>query len=215
MLTGGIDLSVASVATGAAYLLATNASNGSATAIGLALLLGVIVGIINGIGVALLRVQAAGHDAGHRAHDRGRADRLQPAHDGEPAPMSPTSSRRSARDVCSGWVPIDLFLWLIVAALILFGLPTDRLRPSALRGRRQSRGVSSRRRQGVARPVSSIMCCARSSRRSPGLSWSAARTRPISALPTAISCPRSPAWSSAARRSSAGAAAIRGPSSAR
>src|ERR1700677_3100565 len=57
MLTGGIDLSVASVATGAAYLLATNASSGAAPAIGLALLVGVIVGLINGIGVALLRVQ--------------------------------------------------------------------------------------------------------------------------------------------------------------
>ena len=45
MLTGGIDLSVASVATGAAYLLATNASAGSTTAIGLALLLGVLVGM--------------------------------------------------------------------------------------------------------------------------------------------------------------------------
>jgi len=57
MLTGGIDLSVASVATGAAYLLATNASSGAAPAIGVALLLGAVVGIINGIGVALLRVQ--------------------------------------------------------------------------------------------------------------------------------------------------------------
>jgi ribose transport system permease protein len=54
MLTGGIDLSVASVATGAAYLLATNASSGAAPAIGVALLLGAVVGLINGIGVALL-----------------------------------------------------------------------------------------------------------------------------------------------------------------
>src|ERR1700757_3126826 len=39
MLTGGIDLSVASVATGAAYLLATSAtSSGTTAAIGLALL---------------------------------------------------------------------------------------------------------------------------------------------------------------------------------
>ncbi len=35
MLTGGIDFSVASVATGAAYLLATNASLGALPAIGL------------------------------------------------------------------------------------------------------------------------------------------------------------------------------------
>ncbi len=36
MLTGGIDLSVASVATGAAYLLATNATSGDVTAISIA-----------------------------------------------------------------------------------------------------------------------------------------------------------------------------------
>jgi hypothetical protein len=57
MLTGGIDLSVASVATGAAYLLATNACSGVVPAISLALLVGVIVGIIKGIRVALLCVQ--------------------------------------------------------------------------------------------------------------------------------------------------------------
>ena len=57
MLTGGIDLSVASVATGSAYLLATNASSGDGVAITLGLLLGVIVGTINGVGVALLGVQ--------------------------------------------------------------------------------------------------------------------------------------------------------------
>ena len=50
MLTGGIDLSVASVATGAAYLLATNASSGSATAIGLALLVGVLSASSTGSG---------------------------------------------------------------------------------------------------------------------------------------------------------------------
>src|ERR1700758_1182614 len=44
MLTGGIDLSVASVATGAAYLLATNAASGDGVALALALSLGLIVG---------------------------------------------------------------------------------------------------------------------------------------------------------------------------
>src|SRR6202011_526205 len=44
MLTGGIDLSVAAVATGAAYILATSASQGSFTAVALGLLVGVVVG---------------------------------------------------------------------------------------------------------------------------------------------------------------------------
>ncbi|HEX4573132.1 MAG TPA: hypothetical protein VH184_22050, partial [Dongiaceae bacterium] len=50
MLTGGIDLSVASVATGAAYLLSTNSSSGTVLAILIGLSLGVAVGLLNGIG---------------------------------------------------------------------------------------------------------------------------------------------------------------------
>ncbi len=88
MLTGGIDLSVASVATGSAYLLATNASAGDGYAIGIAILLGIVVGIVNGIGVALLRVQPLGDDARHRLDDQRGDDRLQPAYDGEPAPCA-------------------------------------------------------------------------------------------------------------------------------
>ncbi len=57
MLTGGIDLSVASVAAGAAYLLTTNGSLGSAAALAMGLALGVGVGVLNGLGVALLQVQ--------------------------------------------------------------------------------------------------------------------------------------------------------------
>src|SRR3979409_1889370 len=57
MLTGGIDLSVASVATGAAYLLATNASHGDLASVVIGLSLGLAVGLINGIGIAVLRVE--------------------------------------------------------------------------------------------------------------------------------------------------------------
>jgi len=58
MLTGGIDLSVVSVATGSAFLMTTTAlkfGNGPAVAIGLGL--GLAVGAINGLGVAVLGVQ--------------------------------------------------------------------------------------------------------------------------------------------------------------
>src|SRR6202035_2047645 len=58
MLTGGIDLSVVSVATGSAFLMTTltlRIGDGWSVVVGLAL--GFVVGLINGVGVAVLRVQ--------------------------------------------------------------------------------------------------------------------------------------------------------------
>src|SRR6201993_2435280 len=57
MLTGGIDLSVASVATASAYLMATHSGLGGVPAVLYGLGVGFAVGLINGIGIALLRVQ--------------------------------------------------------------------------------------------------------------------------------------------------------------
>src|SRR6201996_207592 len=122
MLTGGIDLSVASVATGAAYLLATNASSsGSAVAIGLGLLLGVIVGIINGIGVALLRVQPLVMTLGTGLMTGGVLI-VYSQHMMASQPHVPDIIQTLGAGRVFGLVPIDLFLWIIIAALILFGL---------------------------------------------------------------------------------------------
>src|SRR3984957_4186649 len=121
MLTGGIDLSVASVATGAAYLLATNASAGSTTAIGLALLLGVLVGLINGIGVALLRVQPLVMTLGTGLMTGGVLI-VYSQHMMASQPHVPDIIQTLGAGRVFGLVPIDLFLWLIIAALILFGL---------------------------------------------------------------------------------------------
>ena len=56
--TGGIDLSVATTASMAAYVMATQApSQGDATAIVIALVLAALVGLMNGIGVGIFRVQ--------------------------------------------------------------------------------------------------------------------------------------------------------------
>ena len=58
MLTGGIDLSVVSVAMGSAFLMTTTALKfGNLTAVAIGLGLGLVVGAINGVGVALLGVQ--------------------------------------------------------------------------------------------------------------------------------------------------------------
>lgn len=56
MLTGGIDLSVTMIATGAAYVTANQSPNGAAIAILMGLLVGLIIGSVNGVGVAIFRV---------------------------------------------------------------------------------------------------------------------------------------------------------------
>jgi len=56
MLTRGIDLSVAMVATAAAYVVGNQSPNGAALAIVLGLVVGVLAGAANGIGVGVFRV---------------------------------------------------------------------------------------------------------------------------------------------------------------
>ena len=101
MLTGGIDLSVVSVATGSAFLMTTTASQfGNVTAVAIGLGLGLVVGAINGVGVALLRRSAAGDDARHRADDPGHHHRLQPEDPGvalDRAGLHPCDRHRPAR----------------------------------------------------------------------------------------------------------------------
>jgi len=55
ILTGGIDLSVGVVATTAGYVMATLSPNGAAEAILVGLGLGVLIGLMNGFGVAVSR----------------------------------------------------------------------------------------------------------------------------------------------------------------
>ena len=56
MLTGGIDLSVAMIATGAAYVAGNQSPRGAAVAIVLGLTVGVVAGAANGVGVGVFRV---------------------------------------------------------------------------------------------------------------------------------------------------------------
>ncbi len=56
MLTGGIDLSVAMVATGAAYAAASKSPEGAVIAIAFGLLVGLLSGATNGLGVGVFRV---------------------------------------------------------------------------------------------------------------------------------------------------------------
>ncbi len=56
MLTGGIDLSVTMIATGSAYVAANQSPNGAAIAILLGVVVGLLAGSANGIGVTVFRV---------------------------------------------------------------------------------------------------------------------------------------------------------------
>jgi ribose transport system permease protein len=56
MLTAGIDLSVAMIATGAAYIAGNQSPNGAAPAILFGLVVGVVAGAANGVGVGVFRV---------------------------------------------------------------------------------------------------------------------------------------------------------------
>ena len=122
LLTGGIDLSIAAVATGAAYLLSSNtAAIGTPAALLLGLALGVLIGLLNGVGVAVFRVQPLVMTLGTGLMTEGAMVVYSQKIIGEeqriPAAIVTLGSGKLA-----GVVPVDLFLWLPVAALLLLGL---------------------------------------------------------------------------------------------
>lgn len=121
MLTGGIDLSVASVATGSAYILATNAASGDGVALALALSLGLTVGIVNGLGVAVLRVQPLVMTLGTGLMVGG-AMTVYSQYMLASQPHVPAIIQTLGAGKIFGLVPVDLFLWAVIAALMLFAL---------------------------------------------------------------------------------------------
>jgi ribose transport system permease protein len=122
MLTGGIDLSVVSVATGSAFLMTTTAlkfGNLSAVAIGLGL--GLAVGAINGVGVALLGVQPLVMTLGTGMMTQGiiivYSQRILASRS-----IVPDFIHAIGSDRLGGLIPVDLFLWLPIAALVVVTL---------------------------------------------------------------------------------------------
>jgi ribose transport system permease protein len=122
MLTGGIDLSVVSVATGAAFLMTTTALKfGDASAIALGLGLGLVVGAINGVGVALLGVQPLVMTLGTGLMTQGviivYSQKILSSRS-----IVPDFIHAIGSDRLGGLIPFDLFLWLPIAALVVITL---------------------------------------------------------------------------------------------
>lgn len=121
LLTGGIDLSVAAVATGSAYLLTSNAAQSEAGAALLALALGLVVGLLNGIGVAVFRVQPLVMTLGTGLMTEGALVVYSQKIIGS-LPHVPAFILALGSGKLFGLVPLDLFLWAPVAALLIGGL---------------------------------------------------------------------------------------------
>ena len=122
VITGGIDLSVANVATAAAYIMATQAPIGVTRGIVAGLLVGVVVGLVNGVGVAVFRVQplimtlAMGLVVIGSLNVYGQSDRARGV------PSVPDVIRELGSGNVLGYVPVSFFLWSALAVIIIAGL---------------------------------------------------------------------------------------------
>jgi ribose transport system permease protein len=122
MLTAGIDLSVAATATAAAYIMAGQASRGTGAAIAIAILVGLVVGFINGVGVGVFRVNPLIMTLGMASIVSGYLTvSAQSFVTG--VPLVPGFVRELAvGNLISDAIPKSLLLWVPVAAIILLGL---------------------------------------------------------------------------------------------
>lgn len=121
MLTGGIDLSVASVATASAYLMATHSALGVALAILYGLAVGLVVGLLNGIGVALLRVQPLVMTLGTGLMTEGMLVVYSQKKMAE-APRVPQFIEDLGAGKFLGGIPNDLIVWVPIAIILIFVL---------------------------------------------------------------------------------------------
>jgi ribose transport system permease protein len=121
MLTGGIDLSVASVATGSAYLMATHSLLGGPQAVLYGLAVGLAVGLLNGAGVAVLRVQPLIMTLGTGLMTEGMLVVYSQGKMAE-GPHVPEFIDSLGAGKLFDLIPKDIFLWAPIAIVILFVL---------------------------------------------------------------------------------------------
>lgn len=121
VLTGGIDLSVANVATAAAYIMASQAPFGVTRSILLGLLVGIVVGMINGIGVAIFRVQPLIMTLAMGLVVTGSLNVYAQAFV-RSVPGVPDVIHTLGGGTVFGYVPVSLFLWALLATVLIIGL---------------------------------------------------------------------------------------------
>jgi ribose transport system permease protein len=123
ILTGGIDLSVGVVATVAGYVMATQSPGGEAQAILIGLGLGLLVGLINGLGVAIFQVQPLIMTLGMGLVATGVLNvYAQTTVAAGAVPVVPDIVRELGAGRLAGLVPNSLVLWVLLAVVIILGL---------------------------------------------------------------------------------------------
>jgi ribose transport system permease protein len=121
MLTRGIDISVAMVATAAAYVVGSQASEGVARAVVLALLVGALVGAVNGVGVGVFRVHPLIMTLAMSAILLGLLSQwAQTVLRG--ATSVPSSIRTLGGGSLFDLVPYNTVVWAVIAVLVILGL---------------------------------------------------------------------------------------------
>jgi ribose transport system permease protein len=119
MLTGGVDLSVATTATTGAFVISRFGTHGSAEAIVLALAVGLGIGLVNGIGIALFRVNALIMTLGISTITLGLLT-VQAQKQFTALVPNFVVTLGSARFLT--YIPYDLLVWGPVAVVIILGL---------------------------------------------------------------------------------------------
>lgn len=119
MLTGGVDLSIAYIATAAAYVTAWQGGSGTASALLLGLVTGAVIGLVNGVGVAVFRVNPLIMTLGVGSVLFGLLS-IYAAKAFEKTIPNVVSSLGTERFF--GYLPVNVLLWAPVAAALVLGL---------------------------------------------------------------------------------------------
>jgi ribose transport system permease protein len=119
MLTGGIDLSVATTATAGAFVVSRFGSHGAAAAIVAAVVVGLVVGVVNGVGIAVFRVNPLIMTLGISTITLGVLT-VQAQHQFTALVPNLVVTLGSGRFL--HYVPYDLLVWGPIAAAIVLGL---------------------------------------------------------------------------------------------
>jgi ribose transport system permease protein len=121
VITGGIDLSVANVATAAAYIMASQTPYGVTRGIIAGLAVGVAVGLVNGVGVAIFKVQPLIMTLAMGLVVTGSLNVYSQAFI-RSVPSVPSVIHTLGSGTVLQYVPVSLFLWAVLAALLIIGL---------------------------------------------------------------------------------------------
>lgn len=119
MLTGGVDLSVATTATASAFMTSSFGNKGAAAAILIALGVGLGIGAVNGIGVAVFRVNPLIMTLGISTITIGA---LTIYSQKRFVSLVPDFVQRLGSERLLTYVPYDVFVWVPIAALVILGL---------------------------------------------------------------------------------------------